>query len=101
MTLEACGREDYVEVAVDHNLAYDVLLGRDFAGLREVVVEEFSKAVANLVQTRAQTAAAEKALQEDLNRDTLSEAKETSFSLVSLSKKMMVSILVLTSPIPV
>ncbi len=81
VTLEAGGTEDKIEVAVDDNLAYDVLLGRDFAGLREVVVEEFSKAVANLVQTRAQKAAGEEEKNKNLILDGQSEVKETPICL--------------------
>ena len=38
---------------MDDNLACDALLGRDFPSLREIMVEEFTKAVANLVQIRS------------------------------------------------
>ena len=79
--IEACGREDEIEVAVDDSLAYDVLLGRDFSGLREVVVEEFSKAVANLVQTRSQSAAEQQELQQSLKLDAGSEVKESPMDL--------------------
>ena len=53
ISIEVAGRSNEIDIAADDNLAYDALLGRDFPSLREVMVEEFTKAVANVVQTRS------------------------------------------------
>ena len=48
ISIEVVGQSNEIDIAVDDKLTCDALLGRDFPSLREVMVEEFTKAVANL-----------------------------------------------------
>ena len=74
------GRSNEINIAVDDNLVYDALLGRDFPSLREIM-EEFTKAVANLVQTRSRSKVENKKEQERADLDAQSEVQETPIDL--------------------
>lgn len=52
------------------------ILGQDFSQLREIKIEEFSNAAANLVQTRAQHMQQQQELQLSSKIDSSSEVKE-------------------------